>query len=189
LEKKLFSRILYSVILLASFPVEAHFSLGAYLDSPGRIQVDDSGKTNKTDITPFIAANIYLHIYESFWFQPEIGYIFSQTSEGETKNRKFYNLYYAAYQVIEPLFLKLGFGFFITEIETPSGEVSLNNGDSYTTFYRPGGKSRSYNSTLSFGAEYFFSKHMSARFDSHIFAIRNSDARSLSFNLGATYHF
>ncbi|MCB9091246.1 MAG: hypothetical protein H6621_10600 [Halobacteriovoraceae bacterium] len=140
-----------------------HFSLGYHKMDPN-VQSQD-GSEASDPYSPTISLG---HNFNAFWgmqFSPQIGYIKNKVNSGDSYGGDYkIETYYLLYDLLWNPFessvsdstewvLRTGLGTYQKSIKGSGGTVTVPNGTSTTTAYRPSGSSKSYTTTLNLGID------------------------------------
>lgn len=94
-----------------------------------------------------------------------------------------------AYDALEWLRLRLGTSLMWQNIHGRGGEVSVNNGDSESTFYYPDENRSALNNTFDLGIEGLITPKWSVRLQTYTYSLFNYRSRQTSYTLFLTYHW
>lgn len=163
-------------------------SLGNICEYVGVYQTE-KGDKNFCSFSPYAASSFDYPLTEAFFLSPQIGASLPQS--GRDENVKRMNLFVLAntkYK-IDILTLTGGLGFYFTRIWGPGGESVLNNGTGTDSFPLPKEAVYTRNIILNLGVGATVTKEISAELYTYVFNTLESEDRSFSIGLSATYHF
>lgn len=192
---KIYLTILVALVLTisslhaADMKNDLTLSLGNLCEYVGKIQTDETGKSNVCSFEPYVAAAFDFEVAQRFYLSPELAVSFPQSGTDENiKRMSIVTLLNSKYKT-GIVNLIGGLGFFFTRIWGPGGEEELNNGTSTDSFPLPNDPvySRNFIVNLGLGAE--FNNQWSAEIRSYIFNLTSSEDRAVSVGLQGTYHF
>ena len=142
--------------------------------------------------------------FSAFWdlgFSPQLAYVHHLPSSndsygGDYSMRTIMMLYDfvwvpggASFGSDVPLAVRFGIGNFMKSIKGKGGKVTVPNGSSTITAYRPGKRVTTYSGTFNLGVDMTFRpwldsfEKMGARFETFMFSPLSSEKRTFAFNL------
>ena len=147
-----------SVILMASKAVA--FDLSALAYQPNVISQDENGDEEKDPLSYGLTVGHQWNWAPGIFFAPRFSYV-----KNSEKSRDSYSDYDLTTMIValdilyrihsvHLLFMRFGIGNLIKEIKGPGGTVTIPNGSSTTTAYRPSGSSKSKSGTLNLGLDW-----------------------------------
>lgn len=157
-----------------------------------RVQTDTAGdKTQSFSFTPtlFLGLNIPFPLMGRTNFNPAIGYAkFSNGADGQTKNEIILQ-YHLSSNLTNWFNFNYGFSNFLTQIGGNGASVSLNNGQSTSTFYIPSQTKTSYTSSLDIAGEFIITNHWNFKIQLAIERFLSSDRRSIAHLIAFNFKY
>jgi hypothetical protein len=164
-------------------------SIGNLCEYVGKYQKNEDGDKNLCSFMPYLASSFDIALANGFYLAPQIGASLPQSGKDENvKRMALFALANGKYK-INLLTLTAGLGLYITRIWGPGGEAVLNNGTGTDSFPLPEEPVYTRNFILNLGAGAQITNEISAELYTFIFNTAESEDRSLSIGLSATYHF
>ena len=186
---KIFVMLIISINL--SFAV--HFTAGNF--TPSISVQDPEGDRSYFSLNPYIGLGFKIPIFGNHFFVPEVHFALHTSVDddygGQSKNTLFL-LYDFAYPFNNEVILRYGFGTFITSIGGDGGTVTIPNGNSTTTAYKPGKSSTSYTSSLNLGVEFIKQVReylMGTKLETYLFTFLSSEKRSFGHTISLTLYY
>ncbi len=190
--------LLFIGLLLASPVWAVHVSTGLH---KSLIDVQDkNGDAVKNPLSPVLSIGGNFRLKEGLGFSPQFGFIYhtveSDDSYGDYKMHSFFVLYDFLWvpQGYDSFGLRFGLGTFRKTIEGEGGAVTIPNGTSTSTAYKPE-SSTSYSGTFNLGTDFNFHifrdwfKNFGLRFEMHVFRPLSEENRNYTYTLGAVGYF
>ncbi len=162
---------------------------GSLTQFVGKIQTDESGSTNSFDFLPFIAGGAEFQLYDAFSFLPQLAVSFPKSGRDENINKLTYWLQFPVAYRYETFQLSMGPGILYNRISASGGTESLSNGVGTTDFPLPNGSSISSNLTLNLALGWNFYQDISAKVESWVINLTDSESRSFNYAISGYYHF
>lgn len=175
----LFSHNAFSVIM---------YSTGTYVPYFDKMQVSNSGSTQKFALNPYISIGKQFQISGAHYFMPELGYSYWIETAKKIKKSMIFLQYNFSYILTRSLIFRYGLSTHWYKIKGEGGTVSLRNGDGYTNFKAPDKQVTTYFTTLNLGTEYFFKKTLSLRFDLNMMNINEFKNKSSNYLLTVNFY-
>jgi hypothetical protein len=185
-------------VLLAHPAWGSHVSTGLY---KSLIDVQDkNGKAVTNPFSPALSVGTNFKFTDGFGFSPQLGFIYhtvqTDDSYGEYKMYSIFLLYDFIWvpQDYQFLALRFGLGTFRKTITGKGGSVTVPNGNSTATAYRPD-SATSYSSTFNLGTDINFGintewfNNLGMRFEVFAFRPLSQEYRSYTYNLGLVAYF
>lgn len=169
----------YAVIML---------STGTYVPYFDKVQVSNSGATEKFDLNPYVSVGTQFNLSGPHYFMPELGYSYWLETAKKTKKSMIFLQYNFSYILTQNLILRYGLSTNWYKIKGEGGTVSLANGETHTEFKAPDKEVTTYYTTLNLGGEYFFKQSKSVRFDLNIMNFKNFDQRVYNYLLTVNFY-
>jgi hypothetical protein len=165
------------------------FSLGNICEYVGKIQTTEDGGKNFCGFMPYLASSFDIPLANGFYLAPQIGASLPQSGKDENvKRMTLFALANGKYK-INLLTLTAGLGLYFTRIWGPGGEAVLNNGTGTDSFPLPEEPVYTRNFIVNLGVGAQVTKEISGELYTYIFNAAESEDRSFSIGLSATYHF
>jgi hypothetical protein len=190
--------ILLLGVLFASHAWSIHVSSGVY---KSLIDVQDkNGKEVKNPFSPALTVGSNFKFADGFGFSPQLGFVYhtveTDDSYGKYKMYSIFLLYDFMWvpQDYQFFALRFGLGTFRKTISGQGGTVTIPNGNSTATAYRPE-SSTSYSSTINLGTDFNFNMstqwftNMGVRFEVFAFRPLSQEYRTYTYNLGLVAYF
>ena len=185
-------------VLLAHPAWSIHVSTGLY---KSLIDVQDkNGKMVTNPFSPSLSVGTNFKFTDGFGFSPQIGFIYhtvqTDDSYGKYKMYSIFLLYDFIWvpQDYQFLALRFGLGTFRKTITGEGGTITVPNGNSTATAYRPE-SATSYSSTFNLGTDINFNistewfNNVGMRFEVFSFRPLSQEYRSYTYNLGVVAYF
>lgn len=187
-------RVLLQIGLISSFFLSVNsiastmYSVGTYVPYFNKMQVADSGQTQKFSMTPYFAFGGQMQMTATHYFMPELGYArWLETAEKVNKSLIF--LHYNFSYILSPNFIfRYGLTTHWYKIKGEGGTVRLRNGDGYTNFEAPDKDVTTYFTTINLGGEYFFKKSISTRFDLNMMSVNEFENNAYNYLLTVNFY-
>lgn len=165
------------------------FSIGNLCEYIGKYQKNEDGDKNSCSFMPYLASSYDIPLANGFYLAPQFGASLPQSGTDENvKRMTLFALANGKYK-INLLTLTAGLGLFFTRIWGPGGEAVLNNGTGTDSFPLPEEAVYTRNFILNLGVGAHITNDISAELYTYIFNAAESEDRSLSIGVSATYHF
>jgi hypothetical protein len=190
--------LLLICVLFASSVWAVHLSTGVH---KSLIDVQDkNGDEEKNPFSPVFSVGSNFRISGGFGFSPQFGFIYhtvkSDDSYGEYKMYSLFILYDFLWvpQDYDFFALRFGVGTFRKTVKGEGGSVTVPNGNSTATAYRPE-SSTSYSGTFNLGTDFNFKifqdwfTNFGVRFEMYAFRPLSSENRNYAYTLGAVGYF
>lgn len=165
-------------------------SAGNWYDYVGDVQVNDDGDARSLtdlELTPFFSIAADYYFAPKWTVNPEIGYVVRRPAgDDQISKDLFFFRGDFAYRLTPQFNLRVGSSFMIMTMSSTGGEVTVENGESTQTYYRPSKRSTALNQTLDLGVEYFFDR-MSARFQTYIYDFTDDIERKFTYSISLNY--
>ena len=172
-----------------------NISVGSY--TPTIDVQKETGERDLFQFNPFLAVGFSWRMMGNHFFVPQVGLAkdFSIDDDyGDYSKTTLFFLWDFSYLLVKGLVVRYGLGTFLTRISGDGGEVTVPNGHSTATAYRPEQAITSYSTTLNLGLEYigqaaWANKYMGLRAEGHLFSFLDSESRSLGYTLSLVYYY
>lgn len=171
------------------YAYDVTISIGNLCEYVGKIQINDSGKTNFCSFKPYLASSFDYPINEQLILSPEIGFSFPQ--KGRDKNitkMSFFALANVKYK-LSLFHIVGGVGFFVSSVSGKGGTQDLNNGNTSAAYPMPDDTAFARNFIVNLGFGVNFNKDWSADLHTYAFNLLKSEDRAFSIAINGTYHF
>lgn len=180
--------LLIATLLTLSFNASALVGIGGYVPFGLSTQKDKTGSRRTLSAEPYIFFNTVMQAPLNHVFMPEFGYVFhtSEKFDDYSKSTMFL-LADVGYKLTGNLLLRYGLGLFRTSIGSDGAAITLQNGSSTATYYRPSENVTSYNTTWNLGIENSFNKNYALKFQFYVFEPISSH-RDVSYSLALAYY-
>lgn len=186
--KKVFIPISLTLLALSPRVRAAHLlSTGTFVSNFSKAQASDSGATKKFELVPYFGYGQQFNLGGPHYFMPELALAYFIDTPKKTDKKIVFLRYNFSYILSGSIILRYGLSTYWQIISGDGGTVVLRNGDSYKAFPAPDNRSVSYYTTADFGAEYFFNRTRSARFDLNL--ANAFDFENRAFNYILTYNW
>ena len=162
---------------------------GSLTQFVGKVQTDEAGSTNSFDFLPYVAGGVEFQLYNSFSFNPQLGISFPKSGRDENIKKMTYWFQFPVAYNLEAFQFSFGPGLLYNRISSSGGTQTLSNGVGSTEFPLPDGSSISSNLTVNLAADWEFYQNISAKVESWVINLTDSESRSFSYALSAYYHF
>ncbi|ATH08343.1 hypothetical protein BIY24_10400 [Halobacteriovorax marinus] len=162
---------------------------GSLTQFVGKVQTDESGSKNSFDFLPYIGGGVEFHLHDSFSLIPQLAISFPRSGRDENIKKLTYWFQFPVAYRLEKFQLSFGPGLLYNRISSSGGTQSIRNGTGTTEFPLPNGSSISSNLTLNLGLDWTFYQDISAKFETWIVNLSDSESRSYSYAISAYYHF
>ena len=185
-------------VLLAHPAWSVHVSTGLY---KSLIDVQDkNGKAVTNPFSPSLSVGTNFKFTDGFGFSPQIGFIYHTVQTDDSYGKyKMYSLFLLYDFIWVPqdyqfLAIRFGLGTFRKTITGKGGSVTVPNGNSTATAYRPD-SATSYSSTFNLGTDINFGintewfNNLGMRFEVFAFRPLSQQYRSYTYNLGLVAYF
>jgi hypothetical protein len=152
-------------------------------------QRDIKGSTKVVEFGPTVLFGMTIpFLYSGMFLSPGLGYTKFITKDNTSKS-EFILQYHLSQTLFSSIQLHYGLSNYITRIGGDGSDVSLNNGNSTSTFYAPKTTKTSYTTSLDIAPEYIFNSQFAAKLQVSVLRFLSSDRRRVSHTLTATYFF
>ena len=179
-----------SVLALNKSNVEdVYFNLGTHTEYYNNIQNNSSGGVRKFDLAPTIGVGAALPIINEFKFIPEFNWVLPRQGSGRILKNIFMFRADLSYDPLKWLRLRMGTSLIFLNQYGRGGTKQINNGNTTSTFYYPNESQTSINNTFDLGVETLFNEDWSARLQTYIYSLFESERRQVSYTLFLTYHW
>ncbi|OUR99575.1 hypothetical protein A9Q84_00715 [Halobacteriovorax marinus] len=188
MEKIIKRLLLLSLCLFIPVKSFALVGIGGYVPFGLSTQKTKTGSRRTLSAEPYILFNTTLSAPFNQIFMPEFGYVFHATEKFDDYDKStMFLLADFGYQFSSTFILRYGLGLFRTSIGGDGATVTLSNGSSTATFYRPSETSTSYNTTWNIGLQGDLTKNYAMKFQFYLFDPISS-TRDVSYSLSVTYN-
>ncbi len=164
------------------------YSTGTYVPYFDKMQVSNSGSTQKFVINPYLAIGKQIHMSGTHYFMPELGYSYWLETAKKTKKSMLFLQYNFSYILSGSFIFRYGLSTHWYKIKGEGGTVSLRNGDGYTNFKAPDKEVTTYFTTLNLGGEYFFKNTLSLRFDLNMMNVNELENKATNYLLTVNFY-
>lgn len=149
--------ILSTALFVYSFHAQSviMYSTGTYVPYFNKMQVSNSGATQKFALNPYLAIGKQFHMSGAHYFMPELGYTYWLETAKRVKKSMIFLHYNFSYILSESFIFRYGISTHWYRIKGEGGTVSLRNGDGNTNFKAPDKEVVTYFTTMNLGTEYF----------------------------------
>lgn len=181
--------LIFASFLFLCLRVEALVNVGGYVPFGLSTQKETTGSKNTLSFDPMVGVNtIFATPFYNQLFIPEFAMVFhGEGQDGYSKKTMLFLLDFG-HQFGPQTILRYGIGTILTKVKSDGGTVTLLNGSTPTTFYKPDESTTSWNTTLNLGVEHSFSRTYALRFQTYWFSLLDSEARKVSYSLSAVYY-
>jgi len=176
------------MLCIISTEVFATVGLGGFVPFPTTTMKKRDGGSDSFGFEPMVYINHVVNAPFSQLFLPTLGFIKSTDLEQEYSKNTIFFLWDLGYKIGSNLILRYGLGTFITKIKGDGAAITVNNGSTTATAYRPSDSITSYNTTVNIGAEMAFSKSYAIQFETYIYQILSGTERDFSYSLSGTWY-
>lgn len=182
-------KLLFILVFIFPFSAWAYFiSAGTYVPYFNKVQVSNTGETQKFRINPYFGIGTQLLLSGPNFFTPEFGYTYFLENAKNTRRDQIYLHYNFSYTLNSNFVLRYGLTNNWYRLHGLGGSVTLDNGNSKTTFPSPDKTVVTYFSTLNVGGEFIFTnRQYSLRFDFQTMSFKKLENRSYNYLL--TFNF
>lgn len=157
------------------------YSTGTYVPYFDKVQVSNSGATQKFDLNPYFAIGKQFNMSGPHYFMPELGYTYWLETAKKVKKNIIFLHYNFSYILSQRFIFRYGLTTHWYKIKGEGGTVSLRNGDGYTNFKAPDKEVTTYFTTLNLGSEFFFNKRLALRFDLNMMNVNELEQRAYNY--------
>jgi hypothetical protein len=157
------------------------YSTGTYVPYFDKVQVSNSGATQKFDLNPYLAIGKQFNMSGPHYFMPELGYTYWLETAKKVKKSMIFLHYNFSYILSQRFIFRYGLTTHWYKIKGEGGTVSLRNGDGYTNFKAPDKEVTTYFTTLNLGSEFFFNKGLALRFDLNMMNVNELEQRAYNY--------
>lgn len=166
-------QIIFFLALINSPKVYATYmySAGTYVPYFNKMQVSNSGQSQKFTMTPYFSVGTQMQMSAIQYFMPELGYAYWLETAEKIKKSMIFLHYNFSYILSSDFIFRYGLTTHWYKIKGEGGTIRLRNGDDYINFDVPDKEVTTYFTTLNLGAEYFFKRSISARFDLNMMSV------------------
>jgi hypothetical protein len=160
--------VLFSVLF--SIHSKALVGVGGYVPFGLSTQKEDDGGRRTFSFEPYLFVNTIIKAPFNHIFLPEFGYVFHTSTQYDDYDKStMFLLADLGYKLRSNLILRYGLGLFRTSVGSDGAAVTLQNGSSTSTFYKPGDSVTSYNTTWNLGIENSLNSNYALRFQTYLF--------------------
>lgn len=164
------------------------YSTGTYVPYFNKMQVSNSGATQKFTLNPYLSVGKQFQISGPHYFMPELGYSYWIETAKKTKKSMIFLQYNFSYILSGNFIFRYGLSTHWYKIKGGGGTVSLRNGDGYSKFRSPSTEVTTYFTTLNLGSEYFFKKTLSLRFDLNLMSVNEFENQASNYLLTVNFY-
>jgi len=185
MQKRIFLSLISIFLFLSTNNLHATmmYSGGTYVPFFNKAQINNSGDSQKFDLTPYAGIGKQFHLAGPQYFMPELGLAYWLENAKKTQKSMVF-LHYNFSYVLSPLLIwRYGLSTHWYRIKGEGGTVSLRNGNGTSTFNAPSKTVTSYFTTFNLGAEFFLSRERSIRFDLQMMNVNKFEDKAYNYLL------
>ena len=164
------------------------YSTGTYVPYFDKVQVSNSGATQKFDLNPYFAIGKQFNMSGPHYFMPEFGYTYWLETAKKVQKSMIFLHYNFSYILSNRFIFRYGMTTHWYKIKGDGGTVSLRNGDGYTKFKAPSKEVTTYFTTLNLGGEFFFNRSIGLRFDLNMMNVNELEQRAYNYLLTVNFY-
>jgi hypothetical protein len=164
-------------------------SVGNLCEYVGKIQTNESGKTNLCSLNPYLSGSIISNYNNQFSFSSEFGFSVPQSGRDKNINKMSIIALANTKYSFDNLHFIGGAGFFFTRIAGKGGTQELKNGNSSIAYPMPDTTVYTRNFILNLGLGLDFNKEWAADLHTYIFNVLTKEDRAFSIAINGTYNF
>lgn len=181
-------KLILLIFIYPTFAFSYFLSTGTHVPYFGQAQISNSGATQKFEINPYIGIGTQYPIISQHYFTPEIGYVYYRENAKKTRTELIAVHYDFSYMINSQFVLRYGLTNNWYRIIGEGGNISLKNGNGYTSFPAPDETRTTYFTTLDLGLEYLLTnKQYALRFDMNIMSFAKLENKAYNYLL--TFNF
>jgi len=183
-------KYVYLLIIIFSHNCIAEMiSSGTFVPYLSRAQVNAKGDTKVFELNPYIGLGTQLHMSGMNYFMPEIGYSYFLNNPKNIRREQVFINYNFSRVLSDNFTFRYGITNNWYRIIGKGGGITLDNGDSKTTFPSPDKTVTSYYTTLNIGGEAFFaSRNYGLRFDLQTMSFQKLENRAFNYLLTINFY-